>query len=88
MRVWLKEIREKSGMSQMIVAKKAGISQNYYSSIETGVRGNPLNVDVAKKIAEALGFDWTMFYEEDIRAKEIAQDSNKNKKQNANQTIA
>lgn len=88
MRVWLKEIREKSGMSQMIVAKKAGISQNYYSSIETGVRGNPLNVDVAKKIAEALGFDWTMFYDEDIRAKEITQDSNKNKKQNANQTIA
>lgn len=64
MRAWLKEIREKAGLSQMVVAKKAGISQNYYSSIETGVRGNPLNVDVAKKIAEALGFDWTRFYEQ------------------------
>lgn len=64
MRAWLKEIREKSGLSQTVVAKKAGISQNYYSSIETGIRGNPLNVDVAKKIAEALGFDWTRFYED------------------------
>ena len=64
MRAWLKEIREKAGLSQMVVAKKAGISQNYYSSIETGVRGNPLNVDIAKKIAEGLHFDWTRFYEE------------------------
>lgn len=64
MRIWLKELREKSGLSQMTVAKRAGISQNYYSSIETGTRGNPLNVDVAKKIAEALSFDWTRFYED------------------------
>ena len=28
-------------------------------------RGNPLPVDTAKKIAEALGFDWTKFYEEE-----------------------
>ena len=64
MRIWLKELREKSGLSQMTVAKRAGISQNYYSPIETGTRGNPLNVDVAKKIAEALSFDWTRFYED------------------------
>lgn len=88
MRQWLKKLRISAGLSTYKVAKLAGISQSYYSSIETGVRGNPLNVDVAKKIAEALGFDWTMFYDEDIRAKEITQDSNKNKKQNANQTIA
>lgn len=66
LRVWLKEIREKAGMSQIIVAKKAGISQSYYASIEAGVRGNPLNVDVAKKIAGALGFDWVMFYEQTV----------------------
>lgn len=64
MRTWLKGIREKAGLSQMAVAQKAGISQNYYSSIETGIRGNPLNVDVAKKIAAALGFEWTRFYDD------------------------
>lgn len=88
MRQWLKKLRIATGLSTYKVAKLAGISQSYYASIEAGIRGNPLNVDVAKKIAEALGFDWTMFYDEDIRAKEITQDSNKNKKQNANQTIA
>ena len=27
--------------------------------------GNPLNVDIAKKIAEALNFEWTRFYEDE-----------------------
>ena len=65
MRTWLKEIREKAGLSSYKAAELAGISQSYYFSIETGNRGNPLNVDVAKKIAEALGFDWTRFYEDE-----------------------
>ena len=68
MRQWLKELREQSGLSQCSVAEKSGISQNYYSAIETGERGNPLNVDVAKKIAEALHFDWTRFYEDEKEA--------------------
>nr|DAO88590.1 MAG TPA: helix-turn-helix domain protein [Caudoviricetes sp.] len=46
----------------------AGISQSYYASIETGNRGKPLNADVAKKIAEALHFDWTRFYEDEKEA--------------------
>lgn len=62
MRQWLKKIREDLGLSQRTVAEKVGISQNYYSSIETGERGKPLNVDIAKKIAEVLHFDWTRFY--------------------------
>ena len=68
MRQWLKELREQSGLSQCSVAEKSGISQNYYSAIETGERGKPLNVDVAKKIAEALHFDWTRFYEDEQEA--------------------
>ena len=86
MRGWLITIREKFGYSQKRIAELANISQPSYCNIEKGER-NP-TVETAKKIAEALGFDWTMFYDEDIRAKEITQDSNKNKKQNANQTIA
>ena len=68
MRQWLKELREQSGLSQCSVAEKSGISQNYYSAIETGERGKPLNVNVAKKIAEALHFDWTRFYEDEKEA--------------------
>lgn len=65
MRLWLKEIRNKEGLSTYKVAELSGISQSYYASIETGQRGKPLNVDVAKKIAEALHFDWTWFYTND-----------------------
>ena len=68
MRQWLKELREQSGLSQCSVAEKSGISRNYYSAIENGERGKPLNVDVAKKIAEALHFDWTRFYEDEKEA--------------------
>lgn len=64
MRGWLKDIREKAGQTQTEVAEAAGISQNYYSAIETGNRGNPLNVNVAKRIAESLKFPWVWFYDD------------------------
>ena len=62
MRWWLVRIRENKGLSQYGVASRAGISQSYYALIETGQRGNPLNVNIAKQIATALSFDWTKFY--------------------------
>lgn len=64
MRKWLVSIRKEAKKSQQAVAKEAGISQSYYAAIETGIRGNPLSVPVAKAIATALSFDWTRFYEE------------------------
>ncbi len=64
MRKWLANIRAAAGKSQQEVANAAGISQSYYAGIELGVRGKPLTVPVAKKIAAALGFDWTRFYDE------------------------
>lgn len=65
MREWLKELRKEAGYSTYKVAELSGVSQSYYASIETGSRGKPLNVDVAKKIAEALHFDWTKFYDDE-----------------------
>lgn len=62
-RDWLISLRKDKNLTQCEVAASAGISSNYYSWIETGERGNPLPVDTAKKIAEALAFDWTKFYE-------------------------
>lgn len=71
MRKWLAGIRTSANKSQQEVARAAGISQSYYAGIESGVRGKPLAVPVAKKIAAVLGFDWTRFYDET----EVGQDS-------------
>ena len=68
MRIWLADLRKAKGFSQYKVAELAGVSQSYYASIETGARGKPLSVNTAKKIAETLEFDWTMFYENEKKA--------------------
>lgn len=70
MRIWLKALREAAGYSTYQIAEAAGISQSYYFAIESGERGNPLNVDVAKKIAKVLDIPWTRFYEDDPMKKE------------------
>ena len=64
LRLWLKEIRENKGLSQRLVAKKAGISTQYYSYIENGSRCEPDKCNTEKAIANVLGFDWTLFFEE------------------------
>ena len=62
MREWLKKKRIDSKKTMKCIAEAAGISECYYCQIESGVRNVP--VKTAKKIAEALGFDWQMFFEE------------------------
>ena len=61
MRKWLIDIR--NGRAQAQIAEAVGISQQMYSAIELGER-RP-SVEVAKKIAAVLGFNWTRFYEDD-----------------------
>jgi transcriptional regulator with XRE-family HTH domain len=61
MRDWLIETRKSKSMTQDEVATKSGISRQYYSFIESGDRNCP--VETAKKIADALGFEWTKFFE-------------------------
>ncbi len=61
MRKWLIDIR--NGRAQAQIAKAAGITQQMYSLIELGER-RP-SVEVAKKIAAVLGFDWTRFFEDE-----------------------
>jgi len=66
MRTWLKELREQKGMTQEEVGKAIGFTRQYFNMIETGARGEPLPVDTAKKIAVTLGFDWKLFYPDDM----------------------
>ena len=60
-RHWLIEAR--GDFSQVEVANKAKITQQAYSAIENGSR-NP-SVKIAKEIAKALNFDWTLFYSDE-----------------------
>ncbi len=60
MRKWLKDIRENLDLTQEKAAREAGISRPYYTRIENGDYQVPTRT--AKKIAEALGFDWARFY--------------------------
>ena len=63
MRRWLKIARQESNnLTQNQLARLAGISRTMVTEIENG-NANP-SVDVAKKIASVLGFDWTLFYQD------------------------
>lgn len=64
MRTWLKNLR--ADRSQENIARLAGITQQMYSWIERGDR-TP-SVDVAKRIALVLGFEWTMFFEDEFQS--------------------
>jgi len=61
LRKWLIDLRK--GYTQTQIAEAVGISQQMYSFIELGVR-RP-SVEVAKKIASVMGFNWTRFYEDE-----------------------
>lgn len=63
MRKWLIDIRNQKNLTQEEVAKKSNISRSAYSNIELGVRSP--SVDMAKKIARTLCFDWTIFFAND-----------------------
>lgn len=63
MRDWFKKIREEKGLTQAQVAEKAGFVPHYICMIESGRRGANLPPDTAKRIAGALDFPWTRFYE-------------------------
>jgi transcriptional regulator with XRE-family HTH domain len=65
-RVWLTEFR--GNRTHQEVSDLAGVSRNYYTEIENGVK-NP-SVETAKKLAEALEFDWTLFFRTDSRVKQ------------------
>lgn len=60
MRTWLRDIRTIKNMTEKQVASQVGISQVAYHFIEHGQR-NP-TPGVAQRIADVLGFDWTLFY--------------------------
>ena len=51
----IKKTRKQKGLTQEEVAKKAGISSNYYAKIERGTINT--SIEKANKIAKALGVE-------------------------------
>jgi DNA-binding XRE family transcriptional regulator len=66
-RQWLMEYR--GDRTHQVIADMAGISRSFYTEIETGEK-DP-SVTTAKSIGRVLGFDWTIFFEEDGRIMEL-----------------
>ena len=58
---WLENLRGE--LTHQKVAERAEINRAYYTQIENGTRTPGVNV--AKRIANTLGFDWTIFYDEE-----------------------
>lgn len=55
MRTWLRDIRLEKGILQEDVSKKIGVSRAYYSRIENGYRQQKMSIEMAQKLADALG---------------------------------
>ncbi|MFJ9462117.1 helix-turn-helix transcriptional regulator [Viridibacillus arvi] len=67
-REWLRSIRNYKFLTQEDVATKANISRSYYTRIESGTQ-TP-SIDVAKRVASVLIFDWAIFFEDECSLKE------------------
>lgn len=54
MREWLKNARDKKGLSQRETARRLEIGQQYYSGIENGTRQKELQLLMAVRLSELL----------------------------------
>lgn len=58
----VRTLREKRGITQVVLARNAKIAQPYLTQIEQGKRKNP-SLDVLKRLAKALGVPVTELLE-------------------------
>ena len=58
----LKIMRTNAGLTQKQLADKISIAKQNYNSLERGSR--PISMMMAKKLADALGTTYTMFYKD------------------------
>ncbi|WP_040683190.1 helix-turn-helix domain-containing protein [Thermosinus carboxydivorans] len=59
-RVWLERVLQNKKMTHQEAANLIGIERSYFTQIVNG-RRRP-SPEVAQKIGQALGFDWTIFF--------------------------
>ena len=58
----LRTLRQRGGMTQDELAKRAKVTKPYLSQLETGIRKNP-SLPVLKRLAKALGVPVTALLE-------------------------
>ena len=66
MREYLRDLRKERGLSQDEISKRMGLTQSFYSMIETGERIERMNLDTAVKIANAMGIEQGKFIEREL----------------------
>nr|WP_077616856.1 helix-turn-helix transcriptional regulator [Caenibacillus caldisaponilyticus] len=59
-RIWLLNARKRKNFTHADVAKRINVKRQYYGMIENGKRTPSVNI--AKKIADVLDVDWTLFF--------------------------
>lgn len=57
MREFLRDLRKERKLSQDEIAKRVGLTQSFYSMIETGERVERMAIEMAIKFANVLGID-------------------------------
>lgn len=66
MREYLRDLRKERGLSQDEISKRMGLTQSFYSMIETGERVERMNLDMAIKLANTLGIDSGEFIKHEL----------------------
>lgn len=69
LRTYLKKIREDKNLTQVQLAEKIGISQNYYSQIENGLRQESIKLELLQKLSEALDVTLDLLIREEMKFK-------------------
>lgn len=66
MREFLRDFRKERKLSQDDIAKRMGLTQSFYSMIETGERVERMNLEMAINLANVLGIDSGDFIEREM----------------------
>ena len=66
MREFLRDLRKERKLSQDEISKRMGLTQSFYSMIETGERVERMNLDMAVKLANTLGIDSGEFIKHEL----------------------
>lgn len=70
MRQYLKDLRKEKNLSQQNVEERTGLSQQYYSMIESGERQADMSLSVMKKLSDAFGVSLEFIIEEEMKLQE------------------
>ena len=54
LRSYLKDLRRSKSLTQAELAKRTGVSQNYYSDLENGKKGKKMSIALLERLANAF----------------------------------